>query len=442
MRQTLPPVGVAMIFVGLWAWTDNEVKRMQPYVDLAHGSSPAERSLLLDYTRSHNFFVWWNAGRNKHYIVVLTTLMAIVALAFQPLAAALFTLRDTYITLPGLRMDADAQDLTSFLGASGYASSAILYNLGDPNFVNGGYSVGSFDYPLYLADNETLATNTTGILSDPGCRGPDSPVNMVQHPDGTGWNNSATFDGCTFFWEVDKSSKNLFGTEILPDCAAFANTDVAFLPVIFWFFTYQPTAMASVSMCRPSIALHNVAVEVDLHSGNLTSVSKLSDVVVGQGNFTGFAGNVTGPPLNGQAYNGLNWTASQLVVDPFVLQRANAIQLQLPAAVFQNAVQNYPGGVTTAFQNNAFAPLSAQVYTTYLAMIARLVYFVDIDQPLNVRVSAIQKRLWIDDLAAHLLVVVLLLLALFGSIVQWLHRRDRRDLRLLQPPGTIASAAA
>ncbi len=69
--QTLPAVGVAMILVGLWTWTDLEIKRLQvrdsselsplnlsnlpisqPYVDLLHGDSPPQRSLLLDYTRT------------------------------------------------------------------------------------------------------------------------------------------------------------------------------------------------------------------------------------------------------------------------------------------------------------------------------------------------------------------------------------------------------
>src|ERR1700735_3260421 len=41
-----------MILVALWAWTDIEIKKMQPYIDLIHGDSPPQRSLLLDYTRT------------------------------------------------------------------------------------------------------------------------------------------------------------------------------------------------------------------------------------------------------------------------------------------------------------------------------------------------------------------------------------------------------
>jgi hypothetical protein len=41
-----------MIIVALWAWIDIEIKKMQPYIDLVHGDSPPQKSLLLDYTRT------------------------------------------------------------------------------------------------------------------------------------------------------------------------------------------------------------------------------------------------------------------------------------------------------------------------------------------------------------------------------------------------------
>ena len=185
---------------------------------------------------------------------------------------------------------------------------------------------------------------------------------MTRFPDGSGWNNSATFNGCQFFWQVNKTSVNLFGAQTMTNCTAFDTTNATFSPVIFWFFTYSPTPMASVTMCAPTITLLNVEASVDLASSNLTNVRPLSNLTAGQGSFTQYAGNITGAPLNGRAYNGLNWT--DLVSDPFVTARAEAIQLQLPAAVFQNAVQSAEG-LTAAFQNNTFASLSANVYVSF-----------------------------------------------------------------------------
>lgn len=446
---TLPAVGVTMILVGIWAWTDLEVKRLQPYVDLLHGNSLPQRSLLLDYTRTHNALVWVKATSNRHYIVALSSLMALVALSFQPVSAALFSVRDVYRTSPettvnnlraiSLNQDQQVQDLTSFLGASGLASASIVYGLGDPEFVNDGYTVGAFELPLELATNGTLKTNTTAILSDPGCRDPDQPVTMNKFADGSGWNNSATFSGCQFFWQVDNNSVHLFGAETMSNCTAFDTTDPSFAPAIFWFFTYSPKAMASVTMCAPRITLLNVEATVDLASTNLTHVSPHGNISVGQGQFTQYAGNITGAPLYGRAYNGLNWT--DLASDPFVNARAGAIQLQLPAAVFQNAVQSAEG-LTAAFVNNTFASLSATVYRKYLSNLATLLYFVNAPQPMTVTVSTFQKRLFLSDVATHLLSVGMLLLSLFGTIMHLLHRHDRRGLRLLHAPGTLASAAS
>ncbi len=185
---------------------------------------------------------------------------------------------------------------------------------------------------------------------------------MSRFPDGSGWNNTATFSGCQFFWQVNKSSVHLFGAETMSNCSAFNTTDSTFAPAIFWFFTYSPKAMASVTMCAPTITLLNVEASVDLASSNLTNVRPLSNLTVGQGPFTQYAGNITGAPLYGMGYSGLNWT--NVVADPFVTARAEAIRLQLPAAVFQFAVQSAEG-LTAAFVNNTFASLSATVYVSF-----------------------------------------------------------------------------
>lgn len=47
-----------------------------------------------------------------------------------------------------------------------------------------------------------------------------------------------------------------------------------------------------------------------------------------------------------------------------------------------------------------------------------------------------------SDVAVHLEVVALLLIAIIGAGVQLLHRHSRQDLRLRHEPGTIASAVS
>lgn len=109
-----------MFIVAMLTWVDIEIKKMQPYIDLLYGDSPPQKSLLLDYTRTKyvwmqvllrfwsrvnvwtrsNFVVWISAFWNRHYMVAIATLLALFSLVFQPLAAALFTVRDTWWTHP------------------------------------------------------------------------------------------------------------------------------------------------------------------------------------------------------------------------------------------------------------------------------------------------------------------------------------------------------
>jgi hypothetical protein len=55
------------------------------------------------------------------------------------------------------------------------------------------------------------------------------------------------------------------------------------------------------------------------------------------------------------------------------------------------------------------------------------------ESPHNVRFS---------DIAVHILSIGMLLLAFFGTLMHLAHREERRGLRLLHQPGTLASAAA
>ena len=117
--------------------------------------------------------------------------------------------------------------------------------------------------------------------------------------------------------------------------------------------------MASVSMCSPNLTIEDVTASIDIASGNVTSVISLGSLGSHTTGLQQFPDNITGDPLDGRAYNGMFFALDS--PDPFQLQRQSAIQLSLPAAVFQ-AAQNSPGGLTSAFQNNSFADLSTTVY--------------------------------------------------------------------------------
>ncbi|KAF9444645.1 hypothetical protein P691DRAFT_836023 [Macrolepiota fuliginosa MF-IS2] len=434
---TLPPVIVAAVIVAMWAWTDIEIKKMQPYVDLVHGDSPPHRSLLLDYTRHNNFFVWTRAAANKHYLVALASLMALLALSFQPLAAALLVVRDTWFPQPGvtvnnlaalgLNQDNQFNDLTSFLTASGYAGASVLYDLGDPPFIHQQYTIGGFDLPTFIATNGTVIANTTAVKTVPNCQ----PISVNMQQTSTGWNNSVSFNNdCNISWAVDRNAQTLFGTDVLTCDAA---TPPQFGPVIFWFFTW-----ASATICTPRLEFWDVMASVDIMTSNLTDVKELRPFSSAS-NFSSLAGNVTGTPLNGRAYNGINFTLDN--PDEFVNRRLDALRLQLPAAIFQAAVQS-PAGVIGSFSANKFVNLATRVYTTYLALVARTAYFLPLQEQMTVEVRTFKKRVWLSDTAVHLLTTAMLLLAVFGTLIQLFHRHDRRQLHLQHEPGTIASAVS
>lgn len=70
---------------------------------------------------------------------------------------------------------------------------------------------------------------------------------------------------------------------------------------------------------------------------------------------------MTGPPLNGRAYNGVAFNVTN--IDVFTLARQNATQLILPASVLQSA-ETSPGGLGSIFAQSRFSDLSTQVYVS------------------------------------------------------------------------------
>jgi hypothetical protein len=171
---------------------------------------------------------------------------------------------------------------------------------------------------------------------------------------GGGWKNDATFNGCTYSYSVNQTTSHLFGTAIMPDCN---NTGVLdyFRPVVLWFFTYDSSPpQGSATHCAPSISLWDVTATVDITTKNLTSIVPIGPIGTENSSFLG-------PPMYGQAFNGIGFNLTSK--DQFVTQRSSAIQLQLPASIFQAAI-TAPGGLPVAFQQNSFVGLATQVYVS------------------------------------------------------------------------------
>ncbi|KAG6812086.1 hypothetical protein H0H92_004451 [Tricholoma furcatifolium] len=123
----------------------------------------------------------------------------------------------------------------------------------------------------------------------------------------------------------------------------------------------------------------------------------------------------------------------------YLQNRAVAIRSGVPAAIFQQASQQ-PGGLQTTFNlPNGFLDITQDVYTQYLSIVAGFVYFVGTNTPLTAQVTSLTPILWIDPLPGHTLAILLILVGFAGFIIQILHQRERRQVLLTCPPGSIAA---
>ena len=200
---------------------------------------------------------------------------------------------------------------------------------------------------------------------------------MTELPGGVGWDTFANVsNGCSSHWGVENDAVRLFGMslfiltpenviltrihfpEVFPsDCPNDGDIAKEFRPVVFWFFAYNPVLSAAV-FCSPSIELVEAIVTVDLASSNITSVTPTGPFT-SSSNFGGSSANVTGPPLNGRAYNGVAFNVTNS--DKFTLARQNATQLILPASVLQSA-ETTPEGLASVYAEKRFVDLSSMVY--------------------------------------------------------------------------------
>jgi hypothetical protein len=62
-----------------------------------------------------NALVWVKAASNRHVVVALSAIMTLLSLSFQPLSAALFSVRDVFEDLPGSASIIGTNDLAPSL---------------------------------------------------------------------------------------------------------------------------------------------------------------------------------------------------------------------------------------------------------------------------------------------------------------------------------------
>lgn len=420
-----------------WTITDWMLRWYQPYVTLAEGNAPASRSILLDYIALNQIAVLFYSFKYKHYLIYVSTLVALIVALLQPLAGSLLQVRQvphtavsTAISTRAIALSPDVTQLEAFLASAGYADAAVYSGLGDPPYVNGAWTVANFEPEPDVPLNGSLAVNTTGLQTEVNCINTES-LNLTSS--GGNYVAGATFPNtCVANFTVGIADGNQQYGVINASSCALEGQDISFQPVIFWYYFQDMTTtndpQVSAIFCQPSMKVFVIMTSMNLNNGTLGECTTLQ-------NFTE-PNNVTGDPLNGQVFNGVEFDASSNV---YIAARAIAINSGLPGTVYRYASQQ-PGGIQSVY-NDSYGWLNAtsKIYAQHLAVAAQANYFGQTNTTIPALLTTDVPRLFVETLPAHLLSALMILIGITGLIVHTLHARSRRKLWLTSPPGSIAA---
>ncbi|TDL20468.1 hypothetical protein BD410DRAFT_805027 [Rickenella mellea] len=441
-EQSFFPILLVAPLGWLWIAIDWEVKCYHPYIAMAHGNARAEESVLLDYIGMNSIYAVWYSLKHRHKLVTLAGLTYLPTLLLQPLAGALFTIKQTPATIPvsavsirTLGLDASYPSLNNFLAAAGYADSAVTNNLADPPFVRGQWAIADFQAPYGQYPTGNLTVNTTGIRTDVNCTLP-SAFQLI--PTAEDFNISATStSGCSVVAPIDQTSGiQQYNISLVPNCGPNPTAGNSFQPVFFWFYhrrddNLQPEARGV--FCEPYMETYNVTATLDLDRNNLTSIT-----IGAKLDGTNSVNNITGAPLSGKAFNGAIFPPAP---DAFTLGRAESIASALSGAVFRAALRT--NNLQSVFDApDGFLNLTNKVYTQDLSLVAKSTYFLPVEQDIPANLILLRPRLFVEALATYGLAAILFTVGLSGlALVAWF-RHERKRIYLHAFPGSIAATLA
>ncbi|KAG0704064.1 hypothetical protein DFH29DRAFT_398763 [Suillus ampliporus] len=430
------PTLLVVPLVLFWAVADWMLRWYQPYVTLSEGNAPAARSILLDYIALNRLTTLYYSFKHRHWLIHISTLTVLSTLFIQPLAGSLlkerqvsYTAGKTVTSLRTVGLSPTINQLTSFLASAGYADAAVYNNLQDPPFVHGVWSAAQFTAPPGSILNGTLAINTTAIQTNVSCIPPTSfsttnlsSSNVVLQ---------ATFpDNCNTSLSLNPNDgPDQFSVSAASTCAP-SSLDLNFQPVFFWFYhaTDSGDLQATAVFCQPSIAIFVVTTTMDLNNGSMGKCKSIKPFES--------TNNVTGSPLNGEAFNGVVFDSSD---NPYINARALAIGSSVLGAIYGYASQQ-TGGPGSVFDDPyGFSNATTKIYTQHLSVAAQTIYFLPDNEPILAQLTSDMQRLFIKTLPARLLSVLFMCIGIASPIVHILHKRSRRNLYLTSPPGSIAS---
>ncbi|THH11954.1 hypothetical protein EW146_g7872 [Bondarzewia mesenterica] len=380
------------------------------------------------------FVAAYQSMRREHKLIAISTLTAMITYVWQPLAGSLFTIRQlpessgfnaTSTRVIGL--SPTVADLSALAASAGFASASVYNNLTDPPFVQGGWAAAEFVFPENDYINGSVAVNTTAIQTKVNCAIPIALSLSTSNP--TKFSvNATSVDGCelgpAFFNPQDAEQQ--YGVTNVPNCGD-ASANVTQQPVFFWYYHVRGNGSheAKGVFCTPRIRLYDVMANADLTTGSLINTTIIDNYPT--------ANNVSGSPLNGNAYNG---------TDVNVNARAISIKTSIPNAVYLSAT-NSENGVDSIFDDpNGFLDRTTSVYTQHLALAAKSIYFLKTEHEVPAVLTELAPRLWIAPIPAHVLSTTLVFVGILIICIHITHWRSRRDVYLTHAPGSIATVVS
>ena len=143
-----------------------------------------------------------------------------------------------------------------------------------------------------------MTVNTTGIQTSVNCANPASS-NLLTPSGGANYTISSTSDqGCAASVTFNPSSADQqYGVIPIGGCGT-TSLNVSQQGVMFWYFHVgqDGTPEAQSVFCQPKIGIFNILATANLNNGSLVNVTVINPYTP--------SNNVTGTPLDGQAFNG------------------------------------------------------------------------------------------------------------------------------------------
>ncbi|KAF1941475.1 hypothetical protein EJ02DRAFT_423041 [Clathrospora elynae] len=159
------PTAVVVLLRVIWRVIDLKVKETMPWHELAHGPSPAERTILLEYLSSSPLPNIWKSLRFRHWAATITATGQLILLLMLVFITGLFTLEATLIKkadvpFRGNDLNASAFNISNFDASPALLTLAIqTQNLSYPK----GTSLDTL-VPYFAAGPEYPANLTTQAL--------------------------------------------------------------------------------------------------------------------------------------------------------------------------------------------------------------------------------------------------------------------------------------